>query len=70
MIDVNLELETVDQIVTSEHDMVVLDFFPSEANNTEFPMHDVVESQHNAAHPKLVIAYIDIGQAEKFCAYW
>jgi uncharacterized protein (TIGR01370 family) len=70
LIDVNLELETVNQIVASEHDMVVLDFIPFEANNTDYPMAEVVERLHNAPRPKLAIAYIDIGQAEDFRTYW
>jgi cysteinyl-tRNA synthetase len=30
----------------------------------------VISQLHNASHPKLVIAYIDIGQAENFRTYW
>ena len=41
LIDVNLEANVVDQIVASEHDMVVLDFIPSEEYNTGFPMDGV-----------------------------
>jgi cysteinyl-tRNA synthetase len=70
LIDVNLEDDTIEQIIDSDYDMVVLDFIPSEANNTDYPMTDVVEQLHNAPHPKLVIAYIDIGQAEDFRTYW
>jgi cysteinyl-tRNA synthetase len=70
LIDVNLEPETVDQIVASAHGMVVLDFVPSEANNTRYPMADVVASLHGAPRAKLVIAYIDIGQAEDHRTYW
>jgi cysteinyl-tRNA synthetase, unknown class len=70
LIDVNLEMETVEKIAISDHDMVVLDFISSEANNTAYPMAQVVESLHNASHPKLVLAYIDIGQAEDFRTYW
>ncbi len=70
LIDVDLEPETVDQIVASTYDMVVLDFVPSEEYNTDFPMVDVVARLHNASHPKLVIAYIDIGQAEDYRTYW
>ena len=69
-LDVNLEPETVEQIATSSFDMVVLDFIPSEANNTDYPMAAVVDRLHGAAHPKLVLAYIDIGQAESFRSYW
>ena len=70
LIDVNLEPETVNQIAASEYDMVVLDFIPSEEDNTGYPMAEVVAQLHRAAHPKLVIAYIDIGQAEDYRTYW
>ena len=70
LIDVNLEMETVDQIVASQHDMVVVDFISFESNNTDYPMAEVVDRLHNAPHPKLVLAYIDIGQAEDFRTYW
>ncbi len=70
MIDVNLEPEMVEQTVASEYDMVVLDFIPSEANNTAYPIAGVIDQLHTAPHPKLVMAYIDIGQAEDFRTYW
>lgn len=70
LIDVNLEPETVDRIAASEHDMVVLDFIPSEQNNTDYPMAEVVTQLQDAAHPKLVLAYIDIGEAEDYRTYW
>ncbi len=70
LIDVNLEPETVQQIAASKYDMVVLDFISSEANNTDYPLADVINQLHNAEHPKLVIAYIDIGQAEEYRTYW
>jgi len=78
MINVNLEPEMVNQIAASDYDMVVLDFIPSEANNTDYPMADVIAQLHNAPHhfdcaqckPKLVIAYIDTGQAEEYRTYW
>ncbi len=70
LIDVNLTDDTVQQIVASEHDMVVLDFIPSEVNNTDYPMVDVIAQLHNALRPKLVIAYIDVGQAEDYRTYW
>jgi cysteinyl-tRNA synthetase len=69
-IDVDLESETIDDIVGSGHELVVLDFIPSEANNTDFPMAGVIGDLHGAATPKLVLAYVDIGQAEDFRTYW
>ncbi len=70
MIDVNLEDDMVDEMVESDYGLIVLDFIPSESNNTDFPMADVIDRLHNAEQPKLVIAYIDIGQAESFRTYW
>ncbi len=70
LIDVNVKAETIAQIVASTYDMVVLDFIPSETNNTDYPMAELIASLHNAPRPKLVIAYIDIGQAENFRTYW
>ena len=70
LIDVDLEPDTVDEIVESEHDLVVLDFIPSEQQNTDYPIGDVVDRLHEADHHKLVLAYIDIGQAEDYRVYW
>ena len=50
LIDVNLEPETVAQIAASTHDLVVLDFIPSEANNTDYPMAAVMDQLQSAAH--------------------
>lgn len=62
--------DVVAQIAASEYDMVVLDFIPSEKDSTDYPMAEVVTWLHNAPRPKLVIAYIDIGQAENYRTYW
>lgn len=70
LIDTDLDPETVDHILTSAYDMVVVDFIPSEKGNTDYPMTDVVARLHCAETPKLVLAYIDIAQAEDFRTYW
>jgi cysteinyl-tRNA synthetase len=70
LIDVNLGSRTVEQITQSRYDMVVIDFITSESNNTDYPLQEVIEEWHQADHPKLVLAYIDIGQAEDFRTYW
>ena len=70
MIDVNLDAATVAQITDSDYDMVVIDFITSEASNTDYPLAEVIAEWHNAPHPKLVIAYIDVGQAESYRTYW
>ena len=70
LIDVNLDADTVDQIVESEHDLVVIDFITSEQQNEDFPIGDVVDRFHRADRAKLVVAYVDIGQAEDYRSYW
>ena len=70
LIDVNLDQETVDEISESAHDMVVIDFITSEENNTDYPLQQVIAQWHQADTPKLVIAYIDIGEAEVYRTYW
>jgi cysteinyl-tRNA synthetase len=70
LLDVDLNPETVDRIVTSTHDMVVLDFIPSEVGNADYPIADVVAQLHGAPVPKLVLAYVDIGEAESYRTYW
>lgn len=69
-IDVNLDDRTLNQIVDSSYDMVVIEYIESEENNSDYPLEEAIESMHTAEHPKLVFAYIDIGQAEDFRTYW
>ncbi|MCB9453961.1 MAG: endo alpha-1,4 polygalactosaminidase [Anaerolineaceae bacterium] len=70
LIDVNLDETAVTQIADSDYDLVVIDFITSEANNTDYPLAEVITQWHAAPHPKLVIAYIDTGQAESYRTYW
>ena len=70
LIDVNLDEETIDLMAASEYDLVVLDFIPSERGNTDYPMAQVVAWLQNAPRPKLVLVYIDIGEAEDYRSYW
>jgi len=60
--------ETVDQIVASDYDMVVLDYIPSVVGDEDYPMAEVVARLHET--DKLVLAYIDIGEAEAYRIYW
>jgi len=70
LLDSDLEPPLVDLIADSGHDLVVLDFVPSQADRRDFDMSGVVERLHAAAQPKLVLAYLDIGQAEDYRTYW
>jgi len=62
------EDSVIDQIVASDYDMVVLDYIPSVVGEETYPMAAVVDRLH--ATGKLVLAYIDIGQAESYRVYW
>jgi cysteinyl-tRNA synthetase len=70
LIDAELGPKTVKQITSSTYDLVVLDDIPSEHGNADYPMAEVVAQLHAARHPKLVLAYVDIGQAEDYRTYW
>jgi cysteinyl-tRNA synthetase len=70
LLDHNLSDDVVAQIAASEYDLVVIDYISSERNNTDYPLAKVVARLHNAPKPKLVLAYIDIGQAESYRTYW
>jgi len=70
VIDVNLSEEMVTQITESAYDMVVIDFIASEAFNTDYPLAEVIAEWHDAEIPKIVLAYIDVGQAESYRTYW
>ena len=60
----------IEQVAGSSYDLVVIDFIPSERWNTDFPIADVVAGWQTAPHRKLVLAYVDIGQAESYRTYW
>lgn len=74
LIDVNLADETVAEIAASAHDMVVIDFITSEAENTDYPLAETIATLKArpvaGADDRLVLAYIDIGQAEDYRTYW
>ncbi|MCH8200925.1 MAG: endo alpha-1,4 polygalactosaminidase [Chloroflexi bacterium] len=70
MIDVDLDQPAVDLIAASEHDLVVLDFIPSERGNADYLMAEVVAQLQDAPNSKLVLAYINIGEAEDYRTYW
>ncbi len=70
MIDVDLDEQAADLVAASEHDLVVLDFIPSERGNAGYPMAQVVDQLQNAPNSKLVLAYINIGEAEDYRTYW
>lgn len=60
--------ETMDKIIASDYDLVVLDFIPSVVDDEAYPMEEVIDRLHDT--DKLVLAYIDIGEAESYRVYW
>ena len=48
--------------------MLVLDFIPSVVGDEDYPMTDVISRLHET--DKLVIAYVDVGEAEDYRTYW
>ncbi len=60
----------INAIENSTYDMVVIEPIFTDKENTNFEISSVVNRFHNAIHPKLVIAYVDIGQAEDWRTYW
>lgn len=58
------------QMVDSVYDMVVLEPIFTDASNTDYEMDVHVSQLHSSSHPKLTLAYIDIGQAEDWRTYW
>ncbi len=62
--------EILEQTAVSNYDLIVMEPIFTDKENSEFPIAQVVADFHEADHPKLVIAYIDIGQAEDWRTYW
>lgn len=64
--------ETIDdvfaRVVASDYDMVVIDPIITERDTTDYDVATAVHEMKKSG--KLVIAYIDIGQAEDFRTYW
>ena len=69
-LDFEPEDEIIQKIADSTYDMIVIEPIFTDRENTDFPITEIVARFHNAPHPKLVIAYIDIGQAEDWRTYW
>ena len=73
-ISVDLESDDLDQIIASDYDLVVIDPIITEETNTDYDIAATVrtiqDSGNGDGHAKLVLAYIDIGQAESYRTYW
>lgn len=70
-----LEDDVISRIQRSAHDMVVVDFLSSIIGRETMPMRDIVQrlrERHDAVGkpPRLVVAYLNVGQAEDYRTYW
>jgi len=69
-LDFNPGADVYERMAASDYGMLVIEPIVNEQENTDFPIREVVAQLHEAPQPKLVIAYIDIGQAEEWRTYW
>lgn len=68
----DLDDATVSRIAQSDHEMVVIDHISSQKNVAQSKSANVVEKLHTMpdGRKRLVIAYLNIGQAEDYRTYW
>ncbi|NOR62686.1 MAG: hypothetical protein GQ535_09370 [Rhodobacteraceae bacterium] len=64
----SLEGRRLRQISDSGYQMVVIEPIYTEAENTDYPIEATLARLHQK--PRIVLAYIDIGQAEEWRTYW
>jgi len=57
-------------VLSSDYDMIVLEPVFTEKNNLNYDISKFVAALHKSKPNRLVIAYIDIGQAEEWRSYW
>ncbi len=68
-------VDMIDELVESRYDLLVLEPTNSDRDNIDFDTADMVRRLHESPgsspeRNKLVVAYIDIGQAEDWRTYW
>jgi cysteinyl-tRNA synthetase len=69
-LDFNPDERIFERLAESAYDLIVIEPIFTEQENTDFPIAEIVDQLRYAPHPKLVVAYIDIGQAEEWRTYW
>jgi cysteinyl-tRNA synthetase len=69
-LDFNDVSRMVKRISNSGYDMVVVEPVFTERENTRFKVADMVRDLKGKAGRRLVLAYIDIGEAEEWRSYW
>lgn len=67
-LSVDLSTDDLTRLIASDYEMVVIDPIVTEQQNTGYDIAATVHALQETG--KLVIAYIDIGQAEEYRTYW
>ncbi len=67
-ISVDLDETILQEIIDSSYDMVVIDAIVTEQQNEDVDIREMVAALQDSG--KLVVAYMDIGQAEDYRSYW
>jgi cysteinyl-tRNA synthetase len=68
----DLDPKTVQAIAASDHDMVVVDYLPSQPHHAAYPVREIVAALKRKPDggARLVVAYLNVGQAEDYRTYW
>ncbi len=67
-LSVDLDSDVLAQVIESDYDMVVIDPIVTERENADYDIAGTVRALQDSG--KIVIAYMDIGQAEDYRTYW
>ena len=65
----NIPQKDYQAMINSDYDMIVIEPVFTEKNNQDFNIEKFVSSLHDKKD-RIVLAYIDIGQAEEWRSYW
>lgn len=65
-----LEEEKLTQMANSSYDMLVIEPIFTEAENLEYPIREALVQLKSERPDRIVLAYIDIGEAEEWRYYW
>lgn len=66
----DLEDAKFDQMAKSPYDLLVIEPIFTEAENRDFPINQVIKTLKSQHPDRLILAYIDIGEAEEWRYYW
>lgn len=65
-----LEEDKFEQMAKSPYDLLVIEPIFTEAENRDFPIKQAIQTMKAGRPDRLILAYIDIGEAEEWRYYW